>query len=48
MSFLSTVYDPEIAAKKQSLIDVLCRDEKGVQIIVEMQVSPEKRFEKRV
>jgi predicted transposase/invertase (TIGR01784 family) len=28
-------------------VDVLCKDENGVQIIVEMQVSPQQGFEKR-
>ena len=39
--------DPDIAAKKQSILDVLCRDRQGVQIIVEMQASPQQGFEKR-
>ena len=39
VEFLSPIQDPEIAYKKQSLIDVLCRDKNGVQIIVEMQVT---------
>jgi predicted transposase/invertase (TIGR01784 family) len=47
VSFLSTIQIPEIAAKKQSIVDVLCKDENGVQIIVEMQVSPQQGFEKR-
>jgi predicted transposase/invertase (TIGR01784 family) len=47
VSFLSTIQVPEIAAKKQSIVDVLCKDENGVQIIVEMQVSPQQGFEKR-
>jgi predicted transposase/invertase (TIGR01784 family) len=47
VTFLSTIQDPEIACKKQSIVDVLCRDENGVQIIVEMQVSPQEGFEKR-
>ena len=47
VEFLSPIQDPEIAYKKQSLIDVLCRDKNGVQIIVEMQVAPTKGFEKR-
>jgi hypothetical protein len=34
-----TIQEPEIAAKKQSIVDVLCKDANGVQIIVEMQVS---------
>ncbi|WCR59056.1 MAG: hypothetical protein PG978_000470 [Wolbachia endosymbiont of Ctenocephalides felis wCfeF] len=39
--------DPEIASDKQSIVDVLCRDENGVQVIVEMQVAKTKGFEKR-
>ncbi len=40
IEFLSTIQDPDIAAKKQSIVDVLCRDENGLQVIVEM-VRPE-------
>ncbi|BAP00365.1 Rpn family recombination-promoting nuclease/putative transposase [Wolbachia endosymbiont of Cimex lectularius] len=47
IEFLSTIMDAEIASKKQSIVDVLCRDENGVQIIVEMQVAKAKGFEKR-
>ncbi|WP_375316112.1 Rpn family recombination-promoting nuclease/putative transposase [Wolbachia endosymbiont (group A) of Colletes cunicularius] len=47
IEFLSTIQDPDIAAKKQSIVDVLCRDENGVQVIVEMQVAKTKGFEKR-
>ena len=47
VEFLSPIQDPEIAAKKQSIVDVLCRDKNGVQIIVEMQVAHTKCFEKR-
>lgn len=47
VTFLSTIQKPEIAAKKQSIVDVLCKDENGVQIIFEMQVSPQGGFEKR-
>lgn len=47
VTFLPTIQIPEIAAKKQSIVDVLCKDENGVQIIVEMQVSPQEGFEKR-
>lgn len=45
--FLKTAQDPEIASKKQSIVDVLCTDEKGSQYIVEMQVVRSKGFEKR-
>ncbi|MGL5029487.1 MAG: Rpn family recombination-promoting nuclease/putative transposase, partial [Wolbachia pipientis] len=47
IEFLSTIQDPDIAAKKQSIVDVLCRDEDGMQVIVEMQVAKTKGFEKR-
>ncbi len=47
VTFLSTIQEAEIASKKQSMVDVLCRDQNGVQIIVEMQVSPQEGFEKR-
>jgi predicted transposase/invertase (TIGR01784 family) len=47
VNFQPTIQDPEIAAKKQSVVDVLCKDANGVQIIVEMQVSPQEGFEKR-
>lgn len=29
IEFLSTIQDPDIASKKQSIVDVLCRDENG-------------------
>lgn len=38
VSFLKTVQDPEIASKKQSVVDVLCTDNLGRQYIIEMQV----------
>ncbi|WP_342271340.1 Rpn family recombination-promoting nuclease/putative transposase [Candidatus Tisiphia endosymbiont of Parasteatoda lunata] len=47
VTFLPTIQEPEIAAKKQSIVDVLCKDENGVQLIIEMQVSPQEGFEKR-
>ena len=47
VSFIKTVQDPEIAAQKTSLVDILCRDENGHQYIVEMQVAKERGFEKR-
>ena len=31
IEFLSTIQDPDIAAKKQSIVDVLCRDSTGAQ-----------------
>ncbi|WP_333024147.1 Rpn family recombination-promoting nuclease/putative transposase, partial [Wolbachia endosymbiont of Pentidionis agamae] len=47
VEFLATIQDPDIASKKQSIVDVLCKDQNGVQIIVEMQVARTKGFEKR-
>ncbi len=45
--FLKTTQDPDVAYKKQSIVDVLCRDEQGCQYIVEMQVAHSNGFEKR-
>ena len=45
--FLKPPQDPEIAYKKQSIVDVLCSDEEGSQYIVEMQVAHSTGFEKR-
>ena len=39
--------DPEIAAKKESIVDVLCVDQLGRQHIVEMQVAQTTGFIKR-
>ncbi len=47
VTFLSPIQNPEIAYKKQSIVDVLCKDDKGVQFIVEMQIARSKGFEKR-
>src|SRR5690349_1356435 len=47
VSFLKTSQDPTIAYKKQSMVDVLCWDERGCQYIVEMQVAHSPGFEKR-
>ena len=47
VSFLKTSQDPEIAYKKQSLVDVLCTDQHGRQYIIEMQVARTSGFEKR-
>jgi len=47
LKFLKPVQDPEVAAKKQSIVDVLCRDKAGVQYIVEMQVASQTGFEER-
>jgi len=47
VEFLSTIQDPDIAAKKQSIVDVLCQDIEGAKYIIEMQVTKTKGFEKR-
>lgn len=47
VTFLKTSQDPAIAYAKQSIVDVLCRDEKGDQYIIEMQVVKTSGFEKR-
>ena len=47
VTFLKTIQDPETAASKTSIVDILCKDEKGNTYIVEMQVAAEKGFEKR-
>lgn len=47
VDFLSPIQNPEVAAKKESIVDVLCRDSTGVQFICEMQVARTTGFEKR-
>jgi len=47
VTFLNNILDPDTQAKKQSIVDVLCVDEKGTQYIVEMQVARYSGFEKR-
>ena len=47
VSFLKTNQDPETAAHKTSIVDILCKDQHGNIYIVEMQVAKEKGFEKR-
>ena len=47
VTFLDPVQAPEVAAKKQSIVDVLCQDQRGMQYIVEMQVTDTAGFEKR-
>lgn len=47
VTFLKTEQDPETAAHKVSIVDILCEDERGVRYIVEMQVVKQKGFEKR-
>ena len=47
VEFLSPIQDPEIASKKQSIVDVLCKDEDDCQYIIEMQVASTSGFEER-
>jgi len=47
VTFLKLSQDPEIAALRASLIDVLCEDAEGNRFIVEMQINNEAGFEKR-
>ena len=47
VTFLKNSQDPEIVTKKTSIVDILCKDEKGNTYIVEMQVARNKGFEKR-
>jgi predicted transposase/invertase (TIGR01784 family) len=47
VTFLKTNQDPETAASKTSIVDILCKDKQGHTYIVEMQVATEKGFEKR-
>ena len=47
IQFLKPIQDPETAAKKTSIVDILCKDQDGNQYIVEMQVASEKGFVKR-
>ena len=47
VTFLKTIQDPEIACKKTSIVDILCRDEAGHTYVIEMQVAKSKGFEKR-
>ncbi|MBH1989722.1 MAG: Rpn family recombination-promoting nuclease/putative transposase [Alphaproteobacteria bacterium] len=47
VTYLQTDLNPEYAYKKQSMVDVLCRDIKGTQFIIEMQVAKFSGFEER-
>ena len=47
LTFLKTIQDPEVASKKQSVVDVMCQDQKGSYYIVEMQVASQTGFEAR-
>ncbi len=47
LEFLNTVQAPEVAARKESIVDVLVRDQQGSKYIIEMQVAKVAGFEKR-
>ena len=47
VTYLQTDLNPEYAYKKQSMVDVLCRDKVGTQFIIEMQVAKFSGFEER-
>lgn len=47
LSFLSPHQPPEIAARKESIVDVLVRDQKDSEYIIEMQVAKFEGFEER-
>jgi len=47
LDFLNLKQPPEISSRKESVVDVLVRDQAGTKYIVEMQVAKGKGFEKR-
>ncbi len=47
VTFLNPEQKPELIAKKQSIADVFCEDDKGIQYIIEMQVSKTEGFQAR-
>jgi len=47
VTFLKTAQDPEVAAQRVSIVDILCQDAEGNKFIVEMQVGKEPGFERR-
>lgn len=47
LEFLTTIQPPEIEARKESVVDVLVRDQRGTKYVVEMQVAKIEGFEKR-
>ncbi|MGL9732046.1 MAG: Rpn family recombination-promoting nuclease/putative transposase [Wolbachia sp.] len=47
VTFLSPIQNHDIVSKKESIVDVLCRDSTDVQTIVEIQVARTSGFEKR-
>ncbi len=47
LTFLATNQTPKVAARKESIVDVLVEDQGGSRYIIEMQVAKIKGFEKR-
>ena len=47
VTFLKTSQEPEVAAQRVSVVDILCEDLEKNKFIIEMQVTPEKGFERR-
>ncbi len=47
VEFLATIQEPETAAKKQFIVDVLCEDQDKRQYIIEMQVTSTAGFQER-
>ena len=47
LEFLNTIQPPEIEARKESIVDVLVKDQSGSKYIIEMQVAKMEGFEKR-
>lgn len=47
LEFINTVQPPDVQSQKESVVDVLVKDQRGSRYIVEMQVSKTPGFEKR-
>jgi len=47
VDFLPTIQNPDIAAYKESILDVMCQDQHGLQYIIEMQLARTTGFIKR-
>ena len=47
VQFLNPIQEPEALARKQSIVDVLCKDEDDCQYIIEMQIANAKGFQER-
>jgi predicted transposase/invertase (TIGR01784 family) len=47
LEFVNTIQPPEIASRKESVVDVMVEDQAGSKYIIEMQVAKTEGFEKR-